>query len=273
MTFRIQFHKLLSNACMLALVVSAAMNAPLQAQQPLATTAEAQADSNQPLTFQYLFFWKENDKRTQGVLDATQKELAKLGTSVSVKRVGIKDPANAELVKLYGVSRAPMPLVLCTASNGAVTKAFVSPFPAEQLQEGIVSLGTAESLKALQENKLVVLCAINSNTAASMATLSNARALKTDQRFANSVEVIALDVRDPNEASLLAGVKLDSSMAEPTIVILAPPGKQLSTLAGLVTSEQIAEKLVAAQSACCPGGQCGPGAQCCPGGKCPPQKK
>lgn len=190
-----------------------------------------------------------------------------------LKQIGIKDPANAKVVEYYGASRAPMPLVLCTASNGAVTKAFVAPFPAAQLREGIVSRGTAESLKALQENKLVVLCALNSGTPSNHTALSNARALKADQRFAKAVEVIALDVHDQSETSLLAGVKLDANMAEPTIVILAPPGKQLATLTGAVTTEQIAEKLVAAQSACCPGGQCGPGGQCCPGGKCTPQKK
>ncbi len=273
MKFCIQFRQLFSNACMLALVVTAAMNSPLQAQQSSLTIAEAQADSNQPLTFQYLFFWKENDTKTQSVLDATQKELAKLGANVSIKQIGIKDPANAELVEHYGVSRAPMPLVVCTASNGAVTKAFVSPFPAAQLQEGIVSRGTAESLKALQENKLVVLCALNGATGNNKTTLINARALKADQRFAQSVEVIAVDVRDPNEASLLAFFKLNANTAEPTTVILAPPGKQLASFSGAVTSAQIAEKLVAAQSACCPGGQCGPGAQCCPGGNCAPQKK
>lgn len=267
MTIRTRLQKLFSNACMIALVATAVANSTAFAQQPNLVATSVQADSNQPMTFQYLFFWKENDTRTQSVLDATQKELAKLGNGVSVKQVGIKDPANAEVVEYYGVSRAPMPLVLCTASNGAVTKAFVTPFPASQLQEGIVSRWTAKSLKALQENKLVVLCAMGSGIAANQATLSNAIALKSDQRFAKSIEVIAVDVRDPDEATLLAGVKLNSSLAEPTIVILAPPGKQLATLAGLVTTDQIAEKLVAAQSACCPGGQCGPG------GKCEPQKK
>jgi hypothetical protein len=166
-----------------------------------------------------------------------------------------------------------MPLVLCTASNGAVTKAFVSPFPAAQLRDGIVSRGTAESLKALQDNKLVVLCALNGESPANQSVLNNAKALKTDERFAKAVEVIALDVHDQNEASLLANMKLDAKMSQPTIVILAPPGNQLATLTGAITTEQIAEKLVAAQSTCCPGGQCGPNGQCCPGGQCSPPKK
>ncbi|TWU07419.1 hypothetical protein [Allorhodopirellula heiligendammensis] len=273
MTIRTRFNGLFGSACMIALAATAVANSTAMGQQPSLVATTTQADSSQPLTFQYLFFWKEHDTRTQNALDATQQELAKLGDDVSVKQIGIKDPANAEVVNYYGVSRAPMPLVLCTASNGAVTKAFVTPFAASQLREGIVSRGTAASLKALQENKLVVLCAIGSGTAADQTTLSNAIALKSDQRFAKSIEVIALDVHDPNEATLLAGVKLNSTLTEPTIVILAPPGKQLATLAGLVTTEQIAEKLVAAQSACCPGGQCGPGGQCCPGGQCEPQKK
>lgn len=272
MKFRIQLTKLFRNACMLALAVAATASSQTQAQHPIAT-ATGQAVGDQPISFQYLFFWKENDARTQSVLEKTRNELAGLGANVSLKPIGIKDPANAEVVDFYGVGRAPMPLVLCTASNGAVTKAFLTPFPAEQLREGIVSPGTALSLKALQENKLVVLCAINSSTAESETALDNANALTGDQRFAASIKVIALDVRDPNEASLLAGVNLDSSMAEPTIVILAPPGKQLATLSGVVSTRKIAEKLIAAQNECCPGGKCGPGGQCCPGGKCEPTKK
>lgn len=272
MRLRVRFRKLTQKVGLMAIAVAATMNTVGHAQQPVADTA-TQADSIQPMTFEYLFFWKENDTRTQNALTATQQELGKLGKNVSLKQIGIKDPANAEAVEFYGVSRAPMPLVLCMASNGAVTKAFVTPFAAAQLGEGIVSRGTADTLKAIQDNKLVVLCALNSDSVASSHVLYSAQSLKTDERFGNSVEVIAVDVRDSNEASLLAGMKLDSSMAEPTIVILAPPGKQLATLTGKVSTEQIAAKLVAAQSACCPGGQCGPGAQCCPGGKCAPPKK
>ena len=264
MNIRTQFHRLMKIGFTMAFAATVSMTSVTSAQQPADRTTVALANNQQPLTFEYLFFWKDNDAQTQSVLDATQQELGKLGKHVSLKQIGIKNPANAEAVKHYGVSRAPMPLVLCQASNGAVTKAFVSPFPATQLREGIVSRGTAESLKALQENKLVVLCALNGGSPANRAALMNAQALNSDKRFGKSVEVITLDVHDRNEASLLAGVKLDASMAEPTIVILAPPGKQLATLTGAVTTEQIAEKLVAAQTSCCPGGQCGPGGQCAP---------
>lgn len=266
----LQLRQLIKTACVIALT-TATLASATQAQQPAADAATTASASEQQLTFEYLFFWKDKDARTQGILQSTQKEVETLGENVSLKQIGIKDPASAGIVDQYKVSRAPMPLVLCIASNGAVTKAFVSPFPPAQLREAIVSRGTAESFKALQENKIVVLCALNSDAQANETALSNANALKTDERFAQSVEVIAVDVHDQGEAILLAGVKLNATMAEPTIVILAPPGKQLATLTGAVTTAQIAEKLVAAQSTCCPGGQCGP--NCCPGGKCPPPQK
>lgn len=273
MRLRFQFRQVFRRVGLLALAATATMGSLAQAQQSIETSVAARLDGNQPLTFQYLFFWREKDARTQSVLDATQQELGKLGENVSLKQIGIKDPVNAEAVEYYGVSRAPMPLVLCMASNGAVTKAFVSPFSASLLNEGIVSRGTAETLKAIQENKLVVLCALNSELPASKSVLQSADAIKADARFGASVEVISLDVRDPNEASLLESVKLDASMAEPTIVILAPPGKQLATLTGAVTTERIAAKLLVAQTACCPDEKCGPGGQCCPGGQCAPRKK
>lgn len=196
-----------------------------------------------------------------------------MGDVVSLAEVAIKDPVHAELVQRYGVSRAPMPLVLCVADNGAVTKSLVAPFTAAQLQEGLVSRGSAESLKALQDRKLVVLCAFNGSTPVNDAVYQNANKLKTDSRFAGAVEVVKVDVNDQSEVDLLKQFQLTSEMSDPTTIILAPPGNQLARFVGLINAEQLAEKVVAAQNTCCPGGKCGPDSQCCPGGNCPPQKK
>ena len=47
----------------------------------------------------------------------------------------------------FGVSRAPMPLVLALAPNGAITKGFPIKFDEKQLREGFVSPCTAKCLK------------------------------------------------------------------------------------------------------------------------------
>lgn len=119
MKIRTRFQKLFSNACMIAVVLTAVANSTALAQQPNFVATSAQADSNQAMTFQYLFFWKESDTRTQSVLDATQKELAKLGNGVSVKQVGIKDPANAEVVNWSSIAR-------CSAADSSTCAESIS---------------------------------------------------------------------------------------------------------------------------------------------------
>ena len=77
------------------------------------------APMGQSQSYQYLFFSKDDDAKTRNLLQMTQQEVEKMGTNVGLKQIAIKDPTHAKLVEQYGVSRAPMPLVLCVAATGA----------------------------------------------------------------------------------------------------------------------------------------------------------
>src|SRR5207244_3018629 len=72
--------------------------------------------------------------------------------------VNIADPAERALVEKYGVSRAPMPLVLVVAPNDAVTGAYPKELTDADIEEALVTPCMMRCVKFLQENKLVIVC-------------------------------------------------------------------------------------------------------------------
>ena len=84
--------------------------------------------------------------------------MAKLTDKAEAVEIQVADPAEGPIVARYDVSRAPMPLVLAIAPNGAITKGLPTQFDEDQLRQAFVSPCTAECMKALQAHKLVLLC-------------------------------------------------------------------------------------------------------------------
>jgi hypothetical protein len=211
----------------------------------------------------YVFFWKTNDQSTQngyGVFKTAMTGVADTAGSIAIQ---IADAKEKPIVDKFDVSRAPMPLVLALAPNGAVTKGWPIRFTEAQLKEGVVSQSTAACLKALQDKKLVLLCVQNEQTQFSQAAWQGVQAFKADTRFAAATEIVAVDPRNQAEAKLLSDLRVDPRTSQAVTVLLAPPGSPVAMFPGAVTKAQIVEKVTAAQSGPCAGGKCGPGG-CCP---------
>jgi hypothetical protein len=167
------------------------------------------------------------------------------------------DPAEKGLIDRYGLSRAPLPLGLALAPNGAVTGAFALKLTEKDVAGAFVSPGAAACLKAVQARKLVLLCVQASESAKLPAGV---RDFKADANYGPATEVVTLRADDPHEAAFLQALQVKPAGATVT-VFLAPPGRQLGTFHGAVTKPQLVEKLNAA-SQCCPGGKYGPGGCC-----------
>jgi hypothetical protein len=179
----------------------------------------------------------------------------------SAEGIGIQitDPSEQAIVERFGVSRAPMPLVLAVAPCGVVTKGFPVQFTHQDLAQAFVSPCTAQCMKALQERKLVVLCVGNQKTEYVQAALKGAQDFRADARFAAASELVVLNPEDPAEAGFLRDLQVDPRSPQVTTVLLAPPGQPIARLSGPVTKEHLVAKVASAQSGCCPGGTCGPG--------------
>ncbi|WP_417738326.1 hypothetical protein [Rosistilla oblonga] len=256
---------------------SLAGTTPVTAQQTTSasTVAAGPADAalhNAARDGKYLFvyFWKQNDQQTQsmqGVFDQATGQMTDVANAI---RVNITDPSNASIVEKFGVSRAPMPLSLAIAPNGAVTQGLPVSFNENQLREAVVSQGTADCLKAMQDRKLVLLF-VKQNIDA--AAFQGARELTQDERFSASTQIINIDPTDASEQSFLQSLKVDASAGNGVLVVMTPAGQPVATIAENATKDQIIQRLTAASTSCCPDGKCAPGQQCCPGGNCAPAKK
>jgi hypothetical protein len=209
----------------------------------------------------FVFFWKANDDQARNMFKVFQTATGKMAEAADSVSVQITDPNEKPMVDKFGVSRAPMPLVLALAPNGAVTKGFPIRFTEQQLREGFVSPCTARCMKALQDRKLVLLCVQNERTQFSQAAWQGVQGFKADPRFAQATEVVHLNPSDQQEAPFLQTLQVDPRTPQAVTVLLAPPGQPLARFAGAVTKDEIVAKVSAGP---CAGGQCGPGGCCGP---------
>ena len=212
----------------------------------------------------YLYFWKDDSEQTRSTFAVFQSGMGELASLADAASVNISDPNEKALVDKFDVSRAPMPLVVAVAPNGAVTKAWPIRFTKEQLREGLVSRGTAQCMKALGDQKLVVLCVQKGQH--SQTSLRGVYEFKADARFKTAAEIVTLDAQDQSEATFMKALQIDPRTSQPVTVVLAPSGQPIARFTGLVTKDQLVAKVTATNSSCCPDGQC------CPGGKCGPQR-
>ncbi|QDV67996.1 hypothetical protein Poly24_17020 [Rosistilla carotiformis] len=273
---RTQLHvRTLTALILAALALTVTNSATAQQNASLTSVAAGPADAalhNAARDGKYLFvyFYKQDDQQTQsmqGVFDQATGQMADVANAI---RVNITDPSNASIVQKFGVSRAPMPLSLAIAPNGAVTQGLPVSFNEKQLQEAVVSPGTADCMKAMQDRKLVLVCVKEKIDA---AAFQGARELTQDERFAGSTQIVNIDPADASEHSFLQSLKVDTSAGNGVLVVLTPAGQPVATIAETATKDQIIQRLTAASSSCCPDGKCAPGQQCCPGGNCAPAKK
>jgi len=204
----------------------------------------------------FIFFWKANDKQSQAMYGVFQSSMKKWAESTDSIGVNVTDANEKPVVDRFGVSRAPMPLVVALAPNGAITKGFPIKFDENQLREGFVSPCTAKCLKCLQDRKLVLLCIQNEKTQFTQVAMTAAQSFKADARYDRAAEIVALNPEDRAEAAFLQDLKVDPRTSQAVTVLLAPPGQPVASFVGAVTKDQIVAKV---QAGPCANGQCGPG--------------
>lgn len=211
--------------------------------------------------YTFVFFWKADDKQSRTMYGVFQTAMQNWAGSTNSIAIQLTDPGEKPIVDKLGVSRAPMPLVVALAPNGAITKAFPNRFTEQQLRTAFVSSGASQCMRVLQQRKLVLLCVQNQQTQLSQAALQGARAFTADARFTQAAEVITVDPADGAETPFLQSLQVDPRTPTAVTVLLAPPGRPVARFAGAVTKDQIVAKV---QAGPCANGKCGPGGCCGP---------
>jgi hypothetical protein len=211
----------------------------------------------------FLFFYKADDEETQTAKRSFDELAKKFADRADAASVNVTDPAEQGIVNQYGLGRAPMPLVLAMAPNGAVTRSFVKNFDETQFALAFVSAGTEKVVKALQSRKMAFVCVQNGSTQRNAEAVEGVKAFVADAQYAKTTEVVMVDPADAAEQNFLTQLKVDPRTAEAVTVFLAPPG----TMVGVYKGETKKEALVAAAKAAAQG--CNPQSGCCPA---PPKK-
>lgn len=212
------------------------------------------AEANQYL---FVFFYEKDDESTRAArrtFEEAVKKITPAPQSVAVDRAA---SAEKEIVEKFGINRAPMPLVLAIAPNGAVTGGFrATDLTAQRMQDALASPGMQHCLKALQERRLVFVCLQNRRTEANDAAMKGVNEFKADPRFAEATTVVKVDPSDPKETKLLAQLKADPQARLASTVFLAPPGVILAKVDGPTAKDSLVASLIKAMSSC--GSGCGP---------------
>jgi hypothetical protein len=213
----------------------------------------------------FMLFWKSDDEATRsmrGTLESVMKQVSAKAASVDVK---IDDPAERPVVDKFDLDRAPMPLILAMAPNGAITGGFPSKADEKALLNAFASPCTEKCMSALQKNKLVFVCVQNGQTKSNDAAMQGVRGFQSDPRYNQVTEIVMLNPADDAEASFLGDLKISPKTTEAITAFMAPPGAVIAEFTGATKKEDLISTLEKASSGCCPGGKCGPGG-------CAPQK-
>lgn len=208
----------------------------------------------------FIFFYKEQNDKTQAFQSIFNRALQKMGDQVKSLKVKATDPSAKPLIDRFNLKRTPMPFVLVLAPNGAITGGFPS-FTEEQLKDSLTSPGAASCLKALQDRKLVLLCLQNSRTAHNEAAMKGVNEFKADPIFGEATVIVKIDPSNAEEAKFLHQLAVDTNSSQAVTILISPPAQVVGTYRGPTTKATLVSDLQKANSGCCPGG-------CCPGGKC-----
>lgn len=206
----------------------------------------------------FVFSFKAEDGQTLAMRKVFDSAMAKAADRAQSIAVNITDASEKTIVDKFDLGRAPMPLVLAMAPNGAITGGFPTKFEERQLLEAFASPGTQKVMKQLQDGKLVFVCVQNAKTKSNAAAMQGVRDFKADARFASATEIVTLDPADKKEAGFLTDLKVSPDTAEATTVFVAPPGTALGKFEGATAKDTLVEVLSKANTGCGPGG-CGPG--------------
>ena len=243
---------------------SAAKSAPAAAEGGPGLTAHAAAAKEG--RYLLAFCWKAQDAETKAARAAFDAAAAKCRDRADAVAVRMTESAEADFVKRFDLSRAPAPLVLAIAPNGSVTLGQVGKVAEPELRKAFLSPAATESLAALQQGRLVLVCFRRHGAAGNAAADAGVAAFKTDPNYGGATSVVTVDAADPAEAAVLAELQVSRETSTPVTDLLAPAGL-VTKVSGPVKKDALVAALQAAGT-CGPNG-CGPNG-CCPGGVCTP---
>ncbi len=206
----------------------------------------------------FVFVYEQDDEQTRAGRKTFDTAVARHGDAVQWIAINRTASSETEFIEKYGLKAAPMPLALSFAPNGAIIGGFLGArLTEQQLMDALATPAMQTCLKALQERKLVFLCAQNGKTQSNDTAMRGVNEFKADERFAQATEIIKVDPSEAAEKKFMTQLQINPKVEQATTVFLAPPGSIVAKLAGATNKEALVTALQKASSGCGAGG-CGP---------------
>jgi hypothetical protein len=212
------------------------------------SASEGSASAKQSIPFTYILFWKQNDQATQQFAETIRKGVARRPAEVNWKSINVSDQANKAIVAQYGVSRAPMPLAICVADNGAITSVFTRRPNDTALDRAICTPAMVTVTKGLQDKKIVV---VHVKATKDAPLPYGAFEFTSDPDFKDRAMVVDVVATDAKEGRFLTDMEFKAaSIRDSSVVVMAPPAMLVGKFASTATKDEIITKLHAAGKCC-----------------------
>jgi len=188
--------------------------------------------------FTFIVFSKEDNAAAREMLAVVKTGVAQRQEQAVVVMARANDPAEQPLVQHFGIARAPMPLTVAVAPNGAITGVFAKTISDEHLTAAIVTPTMMKCMKSLQNKQLVfVLVSANGKATAPVGVT----ALQSDPQFKGRISFASMRVDDPAETRFVSQMQIDPQKVRGAYaVLIAPPGVMVGHFDSASTPSQIA---------------------------------
>ena len=190
--------------------------------------------------YTYVMFYRANDTATQRMANTIRTHVTESGEKTSWVTVNVRDRKEASLVKRFDASRIPLPAVFGVAPNGAVTGVFQQKVNEEQLTNAILTPLYSDMVKALQNQKIAVVCMLPTADAAIPVGVSS---LQQNPAFQGKLHEVKANATDAAEAEFFRRMQVDTNLETPVVLMFAPPGTHLGTFEATVSGEELAQEL------------------------------
>ena len=220
--------------------------------KPAATSAPSKAQAaieqaSKEGKYTFLMFYKQTDTASNAMVATLKESLVDKAEQAAVAYVQVGNPAEQALVTKYDLNRAPLPMIVALAPNGAMTGMFAQKVTAEKLGDAFVTPTMMFTMKNLQENKLVLVTVQGSTKGPAPVAIKD---FQSDPHFKDRIVTTSLQGADPQEAKFLGQMQIDPLTKVTHTVLLAPPGVMVGKFDAVASKDDIAAALAKAGKCC-----------------------
>lgn len=232
-------------------------NTPQETAEITGKTGAALKEAAKDGKYLFVLFKKSENDATAEMRKVLENTLPKMDDRADLLEVDINDSEEKSVVGLYGMDRAPMPLLLAFAPSGAVMGGFPEKCDEEALLGVFGSPASEMTMKHLQDGKIVFVCVQNDKTTGNDGAMNGIKQFMADEKYGPYSQLVMLNPTDAKESSFLGDLRVPADTKTSVTVLLIPPGQAVSQFEGSIDKKAIETALT--QSSCAPGAS-----GCCP---------